>query len=62
MIEMMAYTLAGIALYIASDKILLKIEDSRGREFENRDLIFFAIILILAVSTFTIIRLLLPDL
>ncbi len=57
MVEMMAYTLAGIALYFASDWILLQIENSAGRRFENRNLLFFVIILILALSSFTVIRL-----
>ncbi len=57
MVEMMAYTLAGIALYFASDWILLQIENSAGRRFENRNLLFFVIILILALSSFAVIRL-----
>jgi len=57
MIEMMAYTLAGIVLYFASDWILLQIENTAGRRFENRNLLFFAIILILALCSFAVFRL-----
>ncbi|MBT7952861.1 MAG: hypothetical protein HN764_14630 [Gammaproteobacteria bacterium] len=62
MIEMMVYTLVGIALYVGADKILLKIEESKGQKFEHRDMVFFAIILILALFTFAVIRVLVPDL
>ncbi|MBL1143083.1 MAG: hypothetical protein HND53_13735 [Proteobacteria bacterium] len=58
MIELVAYTLAGIILYFGSDWILVQIENAAGRQFENRSLIFFAIILILALSSFAVIRLL----
>jgi hypothetical protein len=61
-LEIIAYTLAGIILYFGSDWILVQIENASGREFENRNLIFFAIIMILALSSFAIIRLLLPEL
>ena len=50
------YTIAGIVLYLGSDWILNRIEISRGSRFENRSLIFFAIILVLAVGSFNIIE------
>jgi hypothetical protein len=61
MIEIAAYTLIGIILYLGSDWILIQIENASGRKFENRSLVFFAIILILALSSFTVIRLLVPE-
>ena len=61
MIEMMVYTLIGITLYISSDWILIQIEKVVGRQFDNRNLVFFAIIMILALVCFTLIRLLLPE-
>lgn len=61
MIEIVAYTLIGIILYLGSDWILVQIENAAGRKFENRSLIFFVIILILAVSSFTVIRFLAPE-
>lgn len=50
------YTLAGIVLYLAADWILNRIEARRGRRFENRTLIFFAILLVLAVTSFQLIQ------
>ncbi len=57
MIEMMIYTLVGIFLYFVSDWILLKSEQRAGRQFENRNMIFFGIIMALAMAVFTAIRL-----
>ena len=54
--EAIYYTLAGIALYFASDWILQRIEHFYGRRFEQRSIVFFAIILSLALITFSIIR------
>jgi hypothetical protein len=62
MTEIVAYTLIGIILYLGSDWILVQIENASGRKFENRSLVFFAIIMILALSSFAIIRLLVPEL
>jgi hypothetical protein len=61
MLEMAIYTLAGIILYFGSDWILVQFENAAGKRFENRNLVFFAIIMILALSSFAVIRLLLPD-
>jgi hypothetical protein len=55
-LEAIYYTLAGIALYFGSDWILRRIELFYGRRFENRSIVFFAIILSLALITFSIIR------
>jgi hypothetical protein len=46
----------GIGLYFASDWILDRIEAARGRRFENRSVIFFVIILALALTTFQLIN------
>jgi len=50
------YTTAGIVLYFGSDWILNRVELSRGERFENRSLIFFGIIGVLAVGSFKIIE------
>lgn len=50
--EIIYYTLMGIALYFASDWILDRLEVSRGERFKNRNIIFFVIILILAFLSF----------
>lgn len=53
--EAILFTLAGIVLYFVSDRILDWIEVKRGRRFENRTLIFFVIILVLAMGLFNLI-------
>lgn len=52
------FTVAAILLYFAADAILEWIERLRGGRFENRQLVFFAIILPLALATFALIRVL----
>ena len=53
------YTLAAIILYFLSDWILLKIEQKRGKQFEQqRSLVFLIIIMVLALGTFKAIELL----
>lgn len=54
--EFVYYTLAGIILYLVSDWILLRIEAAHGAQLEQRSLIFFAIILVLALTTFKAIE------
>jgi hypothetical protein len=58
-VAILYYTLAGIVLYYAADWILNRIEIRRGARFENRTLIFFVILLALALATFQLIRLIL---
>ena len=53
--ELIAFTLAGIVLYFFSDWLLDRIEQARGARFENRSIIFFAIILVLALVSFQVI-------
>ena len=52
---MVYFTLVGIGLYFASDWILERIETARGARFENRSIIFFVIILVLALASFQLI-------
>jgi len=51
------YTLAGIILYLLSDWILVRIEKWRGAALPQRSLVFFAIILVLALTSFKAIEL-----
>lgn len=51
-LEIIYYTIMGIALYLVSDWILDRIEVSRGARFKHRSLVFFAIILVLAFISF----------
>jgi hypothetical protein len=43
-------------LYVVSDWILNRIEIRRGARFENRSLVFFLIILVLALVLFNLIQ------
>jgi hypothetical protein len=54
-VEIIYFTLVAIGLYFVSDWVLDRIETARGRQFENRSVIFFVIILVLAVVSFQII-------
>ena len=54
--EFVYSTIAGIALYLGSDWILNRIEISRGERLKHRSVVFFVIILVLAVVTFRIIE------
>ena len=54
--EVVYFTLAAIALYFVSDRILERIEIARGARLEHRSLIFFGILLGLALTGFAVIR------
>ena len=54
--EILYFTLAAILLYFAADWILNRVETAAGRRFEYRSLIFFAILLVMALTSFSLIR------
>ena len=56
--EFVYYTTAGLVLYFLSDWILVRMETFHGDRFKNRSVVFFVIILVLAVSSFKVIELL----
>lgn len=56
LVEIILYTVVGIALYFFSDFILVQAEFWRGKPFENRNIIFFVIISVLAISSFQLIN------
>lgn len=58
--EVIYFTITAILLYVAADKILLTAERLRGGHFKNRSMIFFGIIMILALATFQILQHFLP--
>ncbi len=53
--EIIYFTLMGIGLYLMSDWLLDRIETARGNRFEYRSMIFFSIIMVLALVTFQLI-------
>ena len=61
MTEIILYTLVALMLYVVSDWILNQIEIKRGERLANRSVIFFFIILVLSLSTFSLIRHFLPS-
>jgi hypothetical protein len=54
--EVVYFTLAAIVLYLVSDQILERIEVARGARLEHRSLVFFGILLGLALIGFAVIR------
>jgi hypothetical protein len=54
--EMLYYTLAGLLLYVGADWILDRIEVAAGRRLEYRSLVFFVILLAMAMTSFALIR------
>jgi hypothetical protein len=55
-VQIIYYTVVGIVLYLAADWILRAVERRRGAVFENRTLIFFFILLALALVAFQAIQ------
>ncbi len=53
---MIYFTLTAIILYVVSDWILNQIEIKQGKRLKNRSIIFFLIIITLAVISFSIIQ------
>jgi predicted PurR-regulated permease PerM len=56
--ELVYFTVIAVGLYFAADRLLDWIERRRGARFENRQIVFFAIILPLALLTFWLLQLL----
>lgn len=54
--EALYFLVVAIVLYFVSDWILERIEIASGRRFEQRSLIFFAILATLAIGSFAVIR------
>ncbi len=54
--EAVYFTLLAIACYVISDWALKRMEVIAGRRFEHRTLIFFAMILSLALVSFALVR------
>lgn len=50
------FTIVAIILYLTADWLLERVEIAAGRRLRNRTLIFFAILLMLALSSFSLIQ------
>jgi len=55
-VEVIYFTLVAILLYLVADIAVRKIESVVGRTLEYRSLVFFAILLTLAIVVFALIR------
>ena len=55
--EAVYYTIVAIILYVAADRILNRIEGAAGKRYKYRSLIFFGILMTLALTSFALIRL-----
>ena len=56
--DIVYFTIIAIGLYFGADRLLDYLERARGKRFENRQVVFFAIILPLALLTFWLVRML----
>jgi hypothetical protein len=54
--EALYFTIVAIVLYLLADRLLDSLESARGRRFEQRTVVFFGILLTLALVTFALIR------
>ncbi len=55
-LDFLYFTLVAVGLYFLSDRLLDVIERVLGRRLENRSLVFFGILLVLALGGFALIR------
>jgi hypothetical protein len=55
-VSIIYFTLVAILLYLFSDWLVLRIEALAGRRLEYRSIIFFAILLSLAMASFSMIQ------
>lgn len=53
--QVIVFTLVAAALYLFSDWLLNQIERIRGQPFEHRSLVFFVLILVLALVSFELL-------
>jgi len=57
-VEILYFTAVAVGLYFLADWLLDRIEVARGKRFEYRQVVFFAIILVLAMASFQLMGLL----
>lgn len=61
MLEILVFTLNAIIIYFLADWILRAIERKRGEVIKQRQMVFFAIILVLALVSFRVLRVVLSS-
>lgn len=57
--EILLFTLVAIVIYLVSDWIIRMIEARRGEALKQRQVVFFAVFLVLALVSFRVLRILL---
>lgn len=57
--EILLFTLVAIVIYLVSDWAIRMLEARRGEVLKNRQVIFFAVFLVLALISFRVLRILL---
>lgn len=57
--EILLFTLVAIVIYLISDRIVRMIETRRGEILKQRQVIFFAVFLVLALISFRLLRMML---
>lgn len=55
-VDIVYFTITAVVLYVVADRVLDALERRAGHRFEQRSLIFFAILLGMALVTFAVIR------
>lgn len=56
MSDLILFTLNGIVIYLLADWLLRLIERRRGAALKQRQVVFFAIFLVLALVSFSVLR------
>lgn len=59
--QFLYFLVVGVILYLLSDRILRGIESLRGQRYGNRNVVFFFILLALALITFPLLQRLLSN-
>lgn len=54
--EALYFTAAAVLLYVVADAVLNGVERRMGRRLKHRSVIFFAIILVMSLVTFEVLR------
>ena len=54
--QIVLFTVLAVVLYLVADRLLDLVERRAGRRFEYRSVIFFAILLVLAVVVFSLVQ------
>jgi hypothetical protein len=56
MSELILFTLNAVVIYLVSDWIVKLIDKRRGKALKQRQVVFFAVFLVLALSSFQILQ------